>query len=173
MPRGVCAASASRAGHALWRHGSFASGSPLPGGFYKHRRGEELHVTGPRVVLDLQKSVRSGETEAWQRYLDTIGDRPPALVRDLLGFVHREPVPIDEVEPAEEIMRRFTTAAMSLGALSREAHEALAEAMNRIGGKSNSGEGGEDPDRHRAQLGHQAGGLRPLWRHAWISPLGR
>ncbi len=133
--------------HALQRHGSFESGSPIPGGFYKHRRGEELHVTGPKVVLDLQKSVRSGDAEAWQAYLETIGDRPPTLVRDLLDFVKRDPIHLDEVEPVESIMRRFTTAAMSLGALSKEAHEALAEAMNHIGGRSNSGEGGEDPAR--------------------------
>ncbi len=135
------------AAQALWRHGSFASGSAIAGGFYKHRRGEETHVTGPKMVLDLQKSVRSGDPEAWQIYLETIGDRAPTLVRDLLDFVRRDPVPIVEVEPVEDIMRRFTTAAMSLGALSREAHEALAEAMNKIGGKSNSGEGGEDPGR--------------------------
>jgi glutamate synthase (ferredoxin) len=133
---------------ALTSHASYLQGQPTPGGFYKHRRGEEFHITGPKIVLDLQKSVRSGETEAWERYLDTIGDRPPALVRDLLSFVKVDPVPIDEVEPAERIMRRFVTAAMSLGALSREAHETLAEAMNTIGGLSNSGEGGEDPERY-------------------------
>ena len=133
--------------HSLQRHESFSSGSSIPGGFYKHRRGEELHVTGPKVVLDLQKSVRSGDPDAWQAYLDTIGDRPPTLVRDLLDFVRRDPVALEEVESVQSIMRRFTTAAMSLGALSREAHEALAEAMNHIGGRSNSGEGGEDPAR--------------------------
>lgn len=135
------------ASQALGRHGSFGRGSPLPGGFYKHRRGEELHVTGPKVVLDLQKSVRSGATEAWNGYLESIGTRPPTLVRDLLDFVKRVPISLGDVEPVESIMRRFTTAAMSLGALSREAHEALAEAMNQISGKSNSGEGGEDPAR--------------------------
>ena len=132
---------------ALIRHSDYVEGEPESGGFYKHRRGEDLHVTGPKVVLDLQKSVRSGESEAWSRFLATINDRPPAVVRDLLTFVQREPVPIDEVEPVEHIMRRFTTAAMSLGALSTEAHEALAVAMNMIGAMSNSGEGGEDPDR--------------------------
>ena len=133
---------------ALLTHSTYREGVAIPGGFYKHRRGEEFHITGPKIVLDLQKSVRSGEAEAWQKYLDTIGDRAPALVRDLLTFVGVEPVPVDEVEPAERIMRRFVTAAMSLGALSREAHETLAEAMNSIGGLSNSGEGGEDPDRY-------------------------
>ncbi|MEX2134938.1 MAG: glutamate synthase central domain-containing protein, partial [Acidimicrobiia bacterium] len=135
------------AAHALARHELYAAGEAASGGFYKHRRGEDPHITGPKVVLDLQKSVRSGETDAWSRYLETINSRPPAVVRDLLTFVQREPVPIDEVESAEHIMRRFTTAAMSLGALSEEAHEALAIAMNLIGARSNSGEGGEDPSR--------------------------
>ena len=133
---------------ALANHATYREGTPLAGGFYKHRRGEEFHITGPKIVLDLQKSVRSGETEAWENYLTTISDRPPALVRDLLTFVGVQPVPVEEVEPAERIMRRFVTAAMSLGALSREAHETLAEAMNSIGGLSNSGEGGEDPIRY-------------------------
>ncbi|HEX6287297.1 MAG TPA: glutamate synthase large subunit, partial [Acidimicrobiia bacterium] len=135
------------ANQALRAHADYRSGEPMPGGFYKHRRGEEFHITGPKIVLDLQKSVRSGETEAWGKYLNTIGDRSPALVRDLLTFVDVDPIPIEEVEPAERIMRRFVTAAMSLGALSKEAHETLAEAMNSIGGLSNSGEGGEDPGR--------------------------
>jgi glutamate synthase (ferredoxin) len=133
--------------HALARHGGYASGEHRSGGFYKHRRGEETHVTGPKIVLDLQRSVRSDEPEGWAKYLSTISDRPPALVRDLLTFVGTEPVPIEEVEPVQTIMRRFVTAAMSLGALSREAHETLAEAMNSVGGLSNSGEGGEDPAR--------------------------
>ena len=136
------------AAQALARHSTLAGGEGSSGGFYKHRRGEDPHVTGPMVVLDLQKSVRSGDPEVWGRYLDTINDRAPALVRDLLTFVATDPVPVEEVESAEHIMRRFTTAAMSLGALSREAHEALAEAMNMLGAKSNSGEGGEDPERY-------------------------
>jgi glutamate synthase (ferredoxin) len=136
------------AAQALANHARYKEGPAIPGGFYKHRRGEEFHITGPKIVLDLQKSVRSGETEAWRRYLETIGDREPAVVRDLLSFVGVTPIPVDEVEPAERIMRRFVTAAMSLGALSREAHETLAEAMNTIGGLSNSGEGGEDPTRY-------------------------
>ena len=132
---------------ALERHAKFVSGNHESGGFYKHRRGEDTHITGPKVVLELQKSVRSGDPEDWERYLETIGARQPALIRDLLTFVQRDPIPLEEVEPAEAIVRRFTTAAMSLGALSKEAHEALAQAMNLIGGRSNSGEGGEDPAR--------------------------
>ncbi len=136
------------AGQVLANHSRYREGEPVPGGFYKHRRGEEFHITGPKIVLDLQKSVRSGDGEAWDKYLATIGDRPPALVRDLLTFVGVEPVPVEEVEPVDRIMRRFVTAAMSLGALSRDAHETLAEAMNTIGGLSNSGEGGEDSARY-------------------------
>ncbi|HIE21750.1 MAG TPA: glutamate synthase subunit alpha, partial [Acidimicrobiia bacterium] len=133
---------------ALERHARYAGGKPESGGFYKHRGGEDLHVTGPKAVLELQKSVRSGEQAAWESYLETIRARRTLLVRDLLDFVQREPVPLNEVEPAQAIMRRFTSAAMSHGAISKEAHEALAEAMNMIGGMSNSGEGGEDPDRY-------------------------
>jgi len=132
---------------ALQRHEAYAKDSTEPGGFYKHRRGSDTHITSPMAVLSVQKAVRSGDPEDWDRYIEMISDREPALVRDLLTFVQREPVPLDEVEPAEQIMRRFTTAAMSLGALSSEAHVALAEAMNLIGGHSNSGEGGEDPIR--------------------------
>ena len=133
---------------ALQRHQAFADAKHYVGGFYKHRRGGERHVTGPKVVLDLQKSVRSGDSGSWDDYLATINDREPALVRDLLTFVNTESIPLEDVEPAERIVRRFATAAMSLGALSKEAHEALAQAMNMLGGRSNSGEGGEDPARY-------------------------
>ena len=132
---------------ALQRHAKYGVGDQESGGFYKHRRGEDTHITGPKVVLDLQKAVRSGDPADWKRYLSTVESRKPALIRDLLTFVQRDPIPLEEVESADDIMRRFTTAAMSLGALSKEAHETLAEAMNLIGGRSNSGEGGEDPER--------------------------
>ncbi len=128
-------------------HEGYSGSDGISGGFYKHRRGEETHITAPMVVLDLQKSVRSGDPDLWNRYIETIDDRDPSLIRDLLTFVSATPIPIEEVEPADQIMRRFTTAAMSMGALSPEAHEALAEAMNLIGARSNSGEGGEDPAR--------------------------
>ena len=127
--------------HALEWHQRFAEGEEEPGGFYKHRGGGVLHVTGPAVVLAAQRAARSGDPADWQAYLDRINDRPPSLVRDLLEFTDRRPVPVDEVEPAEFIMRRFVGAAMSHGALSDEAHEALAEAMNVIGALSNSGRG--------------------------------
>ena len=130
------------------RHARYRGGEEHPGGFYKHRRGGSAHVTAPDVVLALHKSVRSGQMSDWQAYLDSVNDRPAALVRDLLTTVDRRPVRLEEVEPAERIMRRFVTSAMSHGALSREAHEALAEAMTLIGALSNSGEGGEAPERY-------------------------
>ena len=134
--------------HVLANHALLTEGEEHPGGYYKHRRGGVPHVTSPKAVLYVQKAVRSGESEAWETYLDEVQrDRPLSTLRDLMTFVERDPVPVEEVESAERIMRRFTTAAMSLGALSKEAHEALAEAMAFIGGLSNSGEGGEDPDR--------------------------
>jgi glutamate synthase (ferredoxin) len=131
------------------RHADFDAGDEDPGGYYKHRRGGMPHIAAPRAVLALQKAVRSGETDAWGKYLGQVQDDRPALeLRDLLEIRSiGPPVPIDEVEPIERIIRRFTTAAMSLGAISSEAHETLAEAMNYIGGMSNSGEGGEDPAR--------------------------
>ncbi|MDH3306188.1 MAG: glutamate synthase large subunit, partial [Acidimicrobiia bacterium] len=133
---------------AIAMHAEFGDeGSESLGGFYKFRRGGEVHVTSPSVVLSVQKAVRSGDQTDWNTYREAIEDRPPSQLRDLLRFVERRAIDIDDVEPAERIMRRFVTAAMSLGALSREAHEALAEAMAMVGGLSNSGEGGEDPAR--------------------------
>jgi glutamate synthase domain-containing protein 2/glutamate synthase domain-containing protein 1/glutamate synthase domain-containing protein 3 len=137
------------AGEVLARHARYRGGSTEPEGFYKHRRGGPRHVLSPRAVLALQKAVRSGEDAAWRTYLDEVQrDRPPAQLRDLMALAERNPVPLDQVESADRIMRRFTTAAMSLGALSPEAHEAIAEAMSHLGGLSNSGEGGEDPQRY-------------------------
>ncbi len=135
------------ANQALARHEAYEAESRTAGGFYNHRRGEEHHITSPKAVLDLQKSVRPSTSGSWDNYLETVNDREPALVRDLLTFVGRDSIPIDEVEPTTRIMRRWVTAAMSLGALSKEAHETLAEAMNLLGGLSNSGEGGEDSAR--------------------------
>ncbi len=133
----------------LERHALYEAGEEDPGGFYKHRRGGMPHIASPRAVLAVQKAVRSGDPEEWDKYLGLVQeDRPPLELRDLVRFAPpTDPVPLDQVEPAERIMRRFTTAAMSLGALSEEAHTTLAEAMSYIGGLSNSGEGGEDPAR--------------------------
>ncbi len=128
-------------------HSGYEAGDEFAGGFYKQRRNGALHVTSPGVVLAVQKAVRSGLGTDWDTYRKTIEARPPAQIRDLLEFVERRAIPVDEVEPVERIMRRFVTAAMSHGAVSREVHEALAEAMNQMGALSNSGEGGEATER--------------------------
>ncbi len=131
------------------RHAAFGEGEEEPGGYYKHRRGGMPHVNSPRAVLALQKAVRNDDQEEWAKYVALVeADRPALELRDLLAIRPvAGPIPVEEVESAERIMRRFSTAAMSLGALSREAHETLSEAMNYLGGLSNSGEGGEDPTR--------------------------
>jgi len=131
------------------RHALFAEGDEDPGGYYKHRRGGMPHINSPLAVLALQEVVRNDDPEAWASYLELVEtDRPPLELRDLLDVRPAgPPIPAEQVEPAGRIIRRFATAAMSLGALSREAHETLAEAMSFLGGLSNSGEGGEDPAR--------------------------
>jgi len=114
-------------------------------------RGEE-HVWTPDTISLLQHAVRAGDHTQYQRYAQLVNDESEHLktLRGLFEFKYAaEPIPLDEVEPASEIVKRFTTGAMSFGAISWEAHSNLAIAMNRIGGKSNTGEGGEDPDRYR------------------------
>lgn len=111
--------------------------------------GGEYHAYNPDVVRTLQQAVQSGEYSDYQQYAKLVNERPAATLRDLLALNPCEDaISIDEVEPAKELFKRFDTAAMSIGALSPEAHESLAEAMNSIGGFSNSGEGGEDPARY-------------------------
>jgi len=116
-------------------------------GLVRFRREGERHGWEPMIVRALHKGVANGETDAWAEYQRlTEPDAAPATLRDLLDIVPAgEPVPLDEVEPWEAIVTRFVCTAMSLGALSPEAHETLAVGMNRIGARSNSGEGGEDP----------------------------
>ncbi len=118
-------------------------------GFYRFRRAGEIHVVTPPVIKNFHTFIRTGKAEDYQAYVAAVLTNRPHSLRNLLTFVPKESVPLEEVEPIEEIRRRFTTAGMSLGALSPEAHETLAIAMNRIGGKSNSGEGGEDPERYK------------------------
>jgi len=119
------------------------------GGLYKYVHGGEYHAYNPDVVGALQTAVRTGEYEQYEHYKSLVDNRPITYVRDMLRFRDDlAPISIDEVEPAADILKRFDTAGMSLGALSPEAHEALAIAMNRLGGRSNSGEGGEDPSRY-------------------------
>ncbi len=120
------------------------------GGEYQWRREGELHLFNPETVYRLQHSTRSGRYDIFQQYTKLVDDqsRQLATLRGLFEFRgDRPPVPIDEVEPVSEIVKRFSTGAMSYGSISAEAHETLAIAMNRLGAKSNTGEGGEDPER--------------------------
>jgi glutamate synthase (ferredoxin) len=121
------------------------------GGQYQWRADGEFHLFNPESIHRLQKAVRTGSYSTYKSFAELIDDRAKNLstLRGLLDFKQGEPVPIDEVEPVESLMKRFKTGAMSYGSISKEAHETLAIAMNRIGGKSNTGEGGEDPDRYQ------------------------
>lgn len=120
------------------------------GGYLKFIHGGEYHAYNPDVVESLRKSVESGEYGDYEVFSKLVNERQVATLRDLLKLrTDVAPIPLSEVEPIESLMKRFDTAAMSLGALSPEAHEALAIAMNELGGRSNSGEGGEDPVRYR------------------------
>jgi glutamate synthase (ferredoxin) len=120
------------------------------GGQYQWRSDGEFHLFNPESIHRLQKAVRTGSYSTYKSFAELIDDRSKNLstLRGLLEFKRGEPVPIDEVEPVESLMKRFKTGAMSYGSISKEAHETLAIAMNRIGGKSNTGEGGEDPERY-------------------------
>ncbi|RMH67381.1 MAG: glutamate synthase large subunit [Bacteroidetes bacterium] len=121
------------------------------GGRYQWRRGGEYHQLNPLTIARLQQAVRQKEAGAYEEYARLVNEqnRVFGTLRGLLDFVEApEPVPLDEVEPWTEIVKRFKTGAMSYGSISKETHETLAEAMNRLGGKSNTGEGGEDPERY-------------------------
>ena len=119
------------------------------GGEYRWRRGQEKHMFNPLTVAKLQESVRTNKASTFKEYSELVDDQSKRLmtIRGLFEFDQFDPISIDEVEPWTEIVKRFKTGAMSYGSISKEAHENLAVAMNRIGGKSNSGEGGEDEDR--------------------------
>lgn len=120
-----------------------------PGGNYRWRRNGEYHQVNPDTIAALQHAVRQNSREKYRQFASYINDRNRnlAAVRGLLRFRKGTPIPLEEVEPAKEIVKRFCTGAMSFGSISKEAHENLAIAMNRIGGRSNTGEGGEDPKR--------------------------
>jgi glutamate synthase domain-containing protein 2/glutamate synthase domain-containing protein 1/glutamate synthase domain-containing protein 3 len=122
-----------------------------PGGQYQWRRRGEYHMYNPDTVAKLQHACRSGSYRMFKEYSSLVNDQSESLctIRGLLKFKQATSIPIDEVEPVSEIVKRFKTGAMSLGSISREAHENLAIAMNRIGAKSNTGEGGEDPVRFK------------------------
>ncbi|MBO6879371.1 glutamate synthase large subunit [Winogradskyella sp.] len=119
------------------------------GGDYRWRRGQERHMFNPLTVAKLQESVRTNKASTFKEYSELVNNQSKNLmtIRGLFEFDQFDPIPIDEVEPWTEIVKRFKTGAMSYGSISKEAHENLAIAMNRIGGKSNSGEGGEDQER--------------------------
>ena len=119
------------------------------GGSYHYRNQGEHHNWNPLTISSLQHAARANSAERYADFARLVNDERenPSTLRGLVELADREAVPIGEVEPAAEIVKRFATGAMSFGSLSREAHETLAVAMNRIGGRSNSGEGGESPDR--------------------------
>ena len=120
------------------------------GGNYQYRVRGEFHLYNPQTIAKLQHAVRQESPQTFQEYTDLIDNQNRQLctLRALLNFKSAaEPVPLDQVEPAKEIVKRFATGAMSFGSISKEAHETLARAMNQIGGKSNTGEGGEDEER--------------------------
>jgi glutamate synthase domain-containing protein 2 len=121
------------------------------GGFYQWRRGGEHHQWNPDTIAMLQHAARTNDRNVYTKYAHLVNDqsRRIATLRGLLDFKgERTSVPLDEVEPASEIVRRFATGAASLGSISKEAHETMAIAMNRIGARSNTGEGGEDYRRY-------------------------
>jgi len=121
------------------------------GGQYQWRDGGEQHLFNPQTIHKLQTACRLGSEKIYREYADLINDRAKSLctLRGLLDFKFTETaIPIEEVESVESIVKRFKTGAMSYGSISKEAHETLAIAMNRLGGKSNTGEGGEDPSRY-------------------------
>ena len=154
---------------------AFAAAEPplAIGGFYRYRRGGETHTLEAKVIHQLQHAVATDSYHAFKQYTELLQAQDPISIRDLLDFNRKlPPVPLDEVESITEIRKRFVTPGMSLGALSPEAHETLTIAMNRIGARSDSGEGGEGqgalppaPQRRQRQLADQAGGLGPLRRH--------
>ena len=124
------------------------------GGQYKWRRHGEKHTFNPLTVAKLQEAVRSNKHKTYKEYSDLINEQSKQLmtIRGLFEFTNYDPIPLEEVEPWTEIVKRFKTGAMSYGSISKEAHENLAIAMNRIGGKSNSGEGGENEERFYKDL---------------------
>ena len=134
------------------RPGELAHREREVGGEYQWRREGEIHLFNPRTVFKLQHATRAKRYEVFKEYTEAVDDQSRALAT-LRGLMQLKsgvlaPVPIDEVEPVSAIVARFSTGAMSYGSISSEAHETLAIAMNRLGGRSNTGEGGEDPDRY-------------------------
>ena len=128
---------------------AFTKRVPLDqGGLLKFVFNKEYHAFNPDVIQALHKAVRTGDYDNYKEYASIVNNRPVATLRDLLQLDTSKSISVDDVEPIEQILKRFDSAGMSLGALSPEAHEVIATAMNTIGGRSNSGEGGEDPTRY-------------------------
>ncbi len=122
----------------------------LTEGVYSYRKYGEHHAWNPETISLLQWSTRTGDWQKFKEYAKQADNDTavPGFIRGLLRM-KKNPIPLEEVEPVEKIMKRFVTGAMSFGSISREAHETMAIAMNRIGGRSNTGEGGEDPERFK------------------------
>ena len=121
-------------------------------GRYRFRRSGEYHAYNPLLVRALQKAAQTGNMDDYRQFAQMVYQRPPTALRDLLTFVPTTPIPLEQVESMESIRSRFVISAMSLGALSPETHRTIAAAMNSIGGRNNTGEGGEDPDWYHEQL---------------------
>jgi glutamate synthase (ferredoxin) len=122
---------------------------PNPGYFKFHAKGIEQHVTNPDVVETLQAAINNGDWDTYMQFAKLVSERPPVEPRDLLEIVAAGPsIPVDQVEPVSAITRRFSSGAISHGAIGKEAHETIAQAMNLVGGKANTGEGGEDRSRY-------------------------
>jgi glutamate synthase (ferredoxin) len=138
--------------HAFPDYGSPNGHALDEGGKYQWRKEGEHHLFNPESIHFLQTACRTNNYELYKKYTTLINDQSKRLatIRGLLEFQNASPIPIEEVEPVEAITKRFKSGAMSYGSISKEAHEALAVAMNRIGGRSNTGEGGEDPERYKA-----------------------
>lgn len=135
-------------------------------GYVNYRPGGEYHMNSPEMAKYLHKAVTGVSTDHYELYKKYLEERPLTALRDLLDLKSDRPsIPLEEVESAADIVKRFCTGGMSLGALSREAHETLAIAMNRLGGKSNSGEGGEDPVRFNVLKDVDAAGRSELLPH--------
>ncbi|MBD2068577.1 glutamate synthase subunit alpha [Leptolyngbya sp. FACHB-671] len=135
-------------------------------GFFNYKPGGEYHMNSPEMAKALHKAVGAMNYDHYEVYQKSLEQRPLTALRDLLDFKGDRPaIPMEEVESVETIVKRFCTGAMSLGSLSREAHETLAIAMNRVGGKSNSGEGGEDPVRFKVLNDVDENGLSQLLPH--------
>jgi glutamate synthase (NADPH/NADH) large chain len=132
------------------------------GGDYAYRIDGEAHMWTPDTIAKLQHAVRSGKVDTYREYAQLINEQSQKTktLRGLFRFkTAATPIPLESVEPAKDIVKRFATGAMSLGSISTEAHVTLAVAMNRLGGKSNTGEGGEDPIRYLAEMQGQKMGV--------------